>query len=330
MAYGMVNVPGVTGPELNKAMQQMEDKLPKEMQGATASAPGKAGLVPEPPQVVENRKAFLNSEGTWTRVGTAVFDEPIPKGGLQVSRMLTGYYGLQVQTDGKQDGTTYPVKKDDSGNLVVEVPLETMQGATADDPGKAGLVPAPEASSMDRFLTDKGEWHPFGEIVICNKGNGLRMTRDLQGNYVLDVVFPFTQERLAAGVYQDSSFTAGVNKMNGYAIRTGSVVQAWFFGPIPLKKSLKGNDLEIYIGDLGALMDKSLVQWTAGRAFVNFRHMGQEMPEQGSPQCDLMLEPTGDDLIVRLIGSYSCEVLDADDNYEAYVSMYFSFPVKAS
>lgn len=119
------------------------------MTAATASAAGKAGLVPAPGAGAQGK--FLRGDGTWQTPTNTTYSNmtgatssaagkaglvPAPAAGAQ-GKFLRGDGTWQTPTN-----TTY----------------SNMTGATTSAAGKAGLVPAPAKGAANRYLRSDGIW----------------------------------------------------------------------------------------------------------------------------------------------------------------------------
>lgn len=177
------------------------------MGAATASAAGKAGLVPAP--AAGKQASFLRGDGTWVVPTNTTY-----------AKANTTTLGL-VMIGYAENGKNYPVELDSSGKMYVNVPwtdtnttygvvgangstglvkngstvtsasgytacpivggipyykdtnttYANMKAATASAAGAAGLVPAPAAGKQTSFLRGDGTW-----VVPTNTTYGLAST----------------------------------------------------------------------------------------------------------------------------------------------------------
>lgn len=177
------------------------------MGAASASAAGKAGLVPAP--AAGKQASFLRGDGTWVIPTNTTY-----------AKANTTTLGL-VMIGYAENGKNYPVELDSSGKMYVNVPwtdtnttygvvgangstglvkngstvtsasgytacpivggipyykdtnttYANMKAATASDAGAAGLVPAPAAGKQTSFLRGDGTW-----VVPTNTTYGLAST----------------------------------------------------------------------------------------------------------------------------------------------------------
>jgi hypothetical protein len=177
------------------------------MGAASASAAGKAGLVPAPAAGAQGK--YLRGDGTWQTPPNTTY-----------AKANTSTLGL-VMIGYAENGKNYPVELDDSGKMFVNVPwtdtnttygvvgangstglvkngstvtnasgytacpivsgvpyykdtnttYANMKAATAPAAGAAGLVPAPAAGKQTSFLRGDGTW-----VVPTNTTYGLAST----------------------------------------------------------------------------------------------------------------------------------------------------------
>jgi hypothetical protein len=177
------------------------------MGAASASAAGKAGLVPAPAAGAQGK--YLRGDGTWQTPPNTTY-----------AKANTSTLGL-VMIGYAENGKNYPVELDDSGKMFVNVPwtdtnttygvvgangstglvkngstvtnasgytacpivsgvpyykdtnttYANMKAATASAAGAAGLVPAPAAGKQTSFLRGDGTW-----VVPTNTTYGLAST----------------------------------------------------------------------------------------------------------------------------------------------------------
>lgn len=134
------------------------------MGAASASAAGKAGLVPAPAAGAQGK--YLRGDGTWQTPPNTTY-----------AKANTSTLGL-VMIGYAENGKNYPVELDGSGKMFVNVPwtdtnttYANMKAATASAAGAAGLVPAPAAGKQTSFLRGDGTW-----VVPTNTTYGLAST----------------------------------------------------------------------------------------------------------------------------------------------------------
>ena len=170
------------------------------MAGASSSTAGSAGLVPAP-AAGDEAKALLGN-GTWGTVSTSDMVGatssaagthglvPAPAAGDQ-TKVLTGA-GTWVTTKNVQAAVSNPYASGESISFIDGISQNTqgvisptkkyvrqMQGATSTSDGSAGLVPAPAAGNLTKFLKSDGTWaipntamlQPASAIPIPSEGN---------------------------------------------------------------------------------------------------------------------------------------------------------------
>ena len=176
------------------------------MGAASASAPGKAGLVPAPAAGAQAK--YLRGDGTWQTPPNTTYSNmggatssaagsaglvPAPTAGKQTSFLRgdgtwvvptnTTYAKANTTTLGlvmigyTENGKNYPVELDSSGKMYVNVPwtdtnttYTNMGAASASAPGKAGLVPAPAAGAQAKYLRGDGTWQTPPNTTYSNMG----------------------------------------------------------------------------------------------------------------------------------------------------------------
>lgn len=102
--------------------------------GATSALPGSKGLVPAP-QAADDTK-FLSGDGTWKTVSAG--------------QAYTAGNGIDITSNTISIDTTVVAE-------VSDLPTN-FTGATSQQAGSAGLVPAPTTSDPDKFLKGDGTW----------------------------------------------------------------------------------------------------------------------------------------------------------------------------
>ena len=176
------------------------------MGAASASAAGKAGLVPAPAAGAQAK--YLRGDGTWQTPPNTTYSNmggatssaagsaglvPAPAAGKQASFLRgdgtwvvptnTTYAKANTTTLGlvmigySENGKNYPVELDSSGKMYVNVPwtdtnttYTNMEAASASAAGKAGLVPAPAAGAQAKYLRGDGTWQTPPNTTYSNMG----------------------------------------------------------------------------------------------------------------------------------------------------------------
>ena len=176
------------------------------MGAASASASGKAGLVPAPAAGAQAK--YLRGDGTWQTPPNTTYSNmggatssaagsaglvPAPTAGKQTSFLRgdgtwvvptnTTYAKANTTTLGlvmigyTENGKNYPVELDSSGKMYVNVPwtdtnttYTNMGAASASASGKAGLVPAPAAGAQAKYLRGDGTWQTPPNTTYSNMG----------------------------------------------------------------------------------------------------------------------------------------------------------------
>ena len=176
------------------------------MGAASASAAGKAGLVPAPAAGAQAK--YLRGDGTWQTPPNTTYSNmggatssaagsaglvPAPAAGKQASFLRgdgtwvvptnTTYAKANTTTLGlvmigySENGKNYPVELDSSGKMYVNVPwtdtnttYTNMGAASASAAGKAGLVPAPAAGAQAKYLRGDGTWQTPPNTTYSNMG----------------------------------------------------------------------------------------------------------------------------------------------------------------
>ena len=176
------------------------------MGAASASASGKAGLVPAPAAGAQAK--YLRGDGTWQTPPNTTYSNmggatssaagsaglvPAPTAGKQTSFLRgdgtwvvptnTTYSKANTTTLGlvmigyTENGKNYPVELDSSGKMYVNVPwtdtnttYTNMGAASASASGKAGLVPAPAAGAQAKYLRGDGTWQTPPNTTYSNMG----------------------------------------------------------------------------------------------------------------------------------------------------------------
>ena len=127
------------------------------MTGATASAAGKAGLVPAP--AAGKNTSFLRGDGTWvvpTNTNTTyTFAEGTTNGAFTVTPSGGTATSVKIHGLGSAAYTDY------SAYATASHTHAAMTGCTADAAGKAGFVPAPATTNVGMVLTSAGTWGDY-------------------------------------------------------------------------------------------------------------------------------------------------------------------------
>ena len=121
------------------------------MTAATASAAGKAGLVPAPAAGAQTK--YLRGDGTWQ---TPPDTNTTYSNMTAATASAAGTSGLvPAPAAGKQ---TSFLRGDGTWVVPTNTTYSNMTAATASAAGKAGLVPAPAAGKQTSFLRGDGTW----------------------------------------------------------------------------------------------------------------------------------------------------------------------------
>lgn len=129
--------------------------------GATAQEAGAAGLVPAP--TASDPDKFLKGDGTW---------------GTPIGKVYTAGTGINIdQNDEISVDTTAIQEKLTAGSNIqingttisaTDTTYSAFGGATAQQAGTAGLVPAPTTSDPEKFLKGDGTWGtPIGKVYTA-------------------------------------------------------------------------------------------------------------------------------------------------------------------
>ena len=196
---GLVPSPGTTAGTTKYLREDGTWQVPPDnnttysnMAAATASAAGKAGLVPAP--AAGKQASFLRGDGTWqvptnTTYSNFVGSGSNAKNGLVPSPGTTAGTTKYLREDGSWQvppnatysnfvksgsgaknglvpappttaGTTKYLREDGTWQVPPDnnTTYSNMTAATASAAGKAGLVPAPAAGNQGKFLRGDGTW----------------------------------------------------------------------------------------------------------------------------------------------------------------------------
>ena len=151
-----------------------QDTTYSNMSGATASAAGKAGLVPVP--AAGKQTSFLRGDGTWqVPTNTTYSTATQSANGLLSAADKKKLDGIATNANNYTHPTTAGNKHIPSGGSSGQIlrwssdgtavwgndnntTYSNMTAATASTAGKAGLVPAPAAGKQGSFLRGDGIW----------------------------------------------------------------------------------------------------------------------------------------------------------------------------
>ncbi|WP_102410404.1 hypothetical protein [Beduinella massiliensis] len=149
------------------------DNLPG-MRGATADTAGEAGLVPAPAAGAQGR--YLRGDGTWqTPPNTTYSTATASADGLMAKGDKAKLDGVAANANNYAHPTSAGSKHIPAGGASGQIlrwgadgtatwgadnntTYSDMKGATAEDAGKSGLVPAPAAGTQGRYLRGDGTW----------------------------------------------------------------------------------------------------------------------------------------------------------------------------
>lgn len=129
--------------------------------GATAQQAGTHGLVPAP--TVSDPEKFLKGDGTW---------------GTPIGKVYTAGAGINIDSSDEisVDTTVIQEKLTAGSNISItgttisatDTTYSNFAGATAQQAGSAGLVPAPTTSDPEKFLKGDGTWGtPVGKVYTA-------------------------------------------------------------------------------------------------------------------------------------------------------------------
>lgn len=177
-----------------------------DFEGATSSDPGTSGLVPAPSAGSSTR--YLRSDGTWATptdtnttysAGTGLdlsgttfnhenYGTASTAGPTQ--NISVGYAGTftvpQVTTNAQGHVTVLTNRTITMPASPIIPEYSDMKGATSDDAGESGLVPAPSAGASNRYLRSDGTWAvPTDTNTTYTAGTGLTLsgTQFIHSNY---------------------------------------------------------------------------------------------------------------------------------------------------
>ena len=206
---GLVPSPGTTAGTTKYLREDGTWQVPPDnnttysnMAAATASAAGKAGLVPAP--AAGKQASFLRGDGTWqvptnTTYSNFVGSGSNAKNGLVPSPGTTAGTTKYLREDGSWQvppnatysnfvksgsgaknglvpappttaGTTKYLREDGTWQVPPDnnTTYSNMTAATASAAGKAGLVPAPAAGNQGKFLRGDGTWQTPANTTYSN------------------------------------------------------------------------------------------------------------------------------------------------------------------
>lgn len=129
--------------------------------GATTQQAGTHGLVPAP--TVSDPEKFLKGDGTW---------------GTPIGKIYTAGAGINIDSSDEisVDTTVVQEKLTAGSNISItgttisatDTTYSNFAGATAQQAGSAGLVPAPTTSDPEKFLKGDGTWGtPIGKVYTA-------------------------------------------------------------------------------------------------------------------------------------------------------------------
>ncbi len=163
----------------------LTDTTYSDFTGATSSVAGVAGLVPAPAAGDDTK--FLSGNGLWTTVSQ--YSLPIASsstlGGIKVGSNLSIDSGTGVLS---ATDTTYTAGTNvqiSAGNVIsaTDTTYSDFTGATTQQAGAAGLVPAPTTSDPEKYLKGDGTWdtptdttYSAGTNVQISAGNVISAT----------------------------------------------------------------------------------------------------------------------------------------------------------
>ena len=120
-----------------------------DMEGATSSADGTAGLVPKP--TMSDKSKYLKGDGTW---GTPINTTYSTMTGASSTK--EGASGLVPKPAAGAESKF--LKGDGTWAVPTDTKYTTMKGASSTESGAAGLVPKPNAGDQSKFLKADGTW----------------------------------------------------------------------------------------------------------------------------------------------------------------------------
>ena len=209
------------------------------MGAASASAAGKAGLVPAPAAGAQAK--YLRGDGTWQTPPNTTYSN---MGGATSS--AAGKAGL-VPAPAAGAQAKY-LRGDGTWQTPPNTTYSNMGGATSSAAGKAGLVPAPAAGKQASFLRGDGTWviptnttyakantTTLGLVMIGYAENGKNYPVELDSSGKMYVNVPWTDTNTTYGVVGANGSTGLVK--NGSTVTSASGYTACpIVGGIPYYK----------------------------------------------------------------------------------------------
>lgn len=182
--------------------------------GATSAAPGSKGLVPAP-QAGDDTK-FLSGDGTWKTVSsgsTYTAGNGIAIDANNEISVDTTVVATQTDLSGKQDSLTAGANITISNNTIsaTDTTYSNFVGSTASNPGVSGLVPAPGASSKEKYLSRNGSWQ-YLPMAIADRFGTLNEASVVGGYYEDDNTWVITS---ASPIPNFVGATTQANGQNG-------------------------------------------------------------------------------------------------------------------
>ena len=209
------------------------------MGAASASAAGKAGLVPAPAAGAQAK--YLRGDGTWQTPPNTTYSN---MGGATSS--AAGKAGL-VPAPAAGAQAKY-LRGDGTWQTPPNTTYSNMGGATSSAAGSAGLVPAPAAGKQTSFLRGDGTWvvptnttyakantTTLGLVMIGYSENGKNYPVELDSSGKMYVNVPWTDTNTTYGVVGANGSTGLVK--NGSTVTSASGYTACpIVGGIPYYK----------------------------------------------------------------------------------------------